>query len=294
MPFHRNGTIKIGLNLRVYAPKPELVEKVVADTMAVVERASTMELFGRPVIEYVNLLVQSDKRFVDCDCGKTVAALEHEIGGRANHVNGLIVGLVEFTSGDLYVGANNEGVQYCEGAGMTHAMFLSAGLLDYFVPANMALVIEALECGALATGVAMEPFVDSVMAGRLLDTFDVWQIQSLKSVGGFDLLAAQPRKSEIKGISQLYYKEGNDWVYTYAGVEEMVPLIRLVRKYGTCIAPIMPAVKGEWKISDDPEVRERERKKILSKEGRQKRVSDVEGVSLNFLAKYGVMKAYRK
>ena len=293
------GKSHVGLNLRIYAPKAELVSKTVEQVVGVIKRARGMCVGGENVFSRIDVLVQSDPRYIDCDCGKTADALTYRLRNTGTSEVGTRV--ANITHGDLYVGANNEGIRMQREAGMDYSMFLSPGLLDYFVEENMALIVEALNRGVLAAGIAMEPFVNSVMEGRLLDTFDIWRIESLMSIGGYDPLAAQPTKVEKarKETSPLFSIEhdqvsgADEYVYTYAGVEEMIPLIRLARKYGACIAPIIPAVKGGWTIQYDPDVVRRERLKIISKESRQRRVCVVEGVTFDFIWN-GVMPEYRK
>jgi len=299
----------IGLVLRAFTPPQATVEethkaidKNIGVLRGVVERAAALTYDGASIYSQVNIVVQNDPRYIDCDCGLTAQALRRvkqswEVGGLAQRVL-----VQECLSGDLYVGNNNFALREQREAGLDYIQFLSPGLLDYFVWENMAQVLEALEKGARGVGVAMEPHRESILKqGFLLDTFDIFHIESLMSVGGYDVLAAQPTRLEKarKETSPLFSlltdpETGEEeYVYAYAGVEEMVPIIRLVRKYGRCIAPIDPKVKGVWKIPAGEAAQKRERLKNLSKTDRQRRVCEVEGVPLDFVLTHGVMEDYR-
>ena len=287
MEFLRSN--EVGLILRIFAKKPELVDSAVKQILDTASRANALEIDGISVFSRIDVMVAMDHRYPDCDCGETAEALK-KVSGESFHVR-------EVFDGEIFVDALNLGLGIQVENGITHSMMLSPGVASYLTEENMRAMLSAFEAGALATGLAIPPFTDSIMRGRLLDTCDIWDNQALLSVGGYNRKGAQPFLKEAKdkrqSIHYCFEASAGDFVYTFAGVEEMFPLIALVRENGHCIAPIRPAGSGEWTLPDDPDVRRREELKILSKEGRQQRACMLEGVDPDFLYENGVMAAYK-
>ena len=89
-----------------------------------------------------------------------------------------------------------------------------------------------------------------------------------------------------------------DVYYQLAGVEEIIPLARLVETFGPCIAPIVPRGAGvqRYKVPDpvrDPELWRRHVAKMGTKYERQVALLSQIGKDLSFL-KGGVMPTYRR
>ena len=278
---------RVGLILRAYAPKPNLVEKTVNQVIEVARRLYPLEIQGCRVFSRMDVMIASDRRCVDFDCGLTADALRQK-----DEV--ILFQVTEVKEGDLYCGLLNAGFYNQIRDGIDYTMNLSHGVLSYITPENMGAMLQALERGARVTGLALNEFAESILEGRILDTCDIWHCESWMRVGGYDIRGAQPRPNDRSWgwVRDMPDGEEKDWSYTTAGVEEMIPLINLVRLFGPCIAPVRPLGGGTWVIPDDPEIRAREEKKLRTKYDRQVRAAALEGVNLSFL-KHGVMPEYR-
>lgn len=285
-------TPKIGLILRVFSPKVEQVANNVALVRGMVEKAIEVSVFDR-----IDILIPADSRFDDSDCGKTAPALRKEFSGASD-----LIFISEVTRGDIFCGLLNYGVAFQSRHGIDYSMIMSFGVQSYATPETFSAMLKAVEDGALVVGVAVDELSESIIDGRIANTFAMWHNISLLSVGGFDLRAAKPRKDDrlakyLRGWSREQEdKIGNGEVfYHFAGVEEIIPLIRMTDTFGKCIASIVPqgAVK-EWIAPnpvEDPEGYARHIKKLGTKFERQAAFAALEGSDLSFI-KGGVMDAY--
>jgi hypothetical protein len=184
-------------------------------------------------------------------------------------------------------------------------MILSTQVSSYFNNETIEKMLEAIDFGALVVGVAIDELTDSIMQGRIANTFALWHNKSLMTVGGFDLRASKPRKDNKTTLflegwnSEKEEKEGDGGVfYHLAGVEEIIPLIRIVRIFGNKIAPILPQGNDikEWvtpNSKDDPVGYARHLKKMGTKLQRQTAFAAFENADLSLL-EGGVMPQYRK
>ena len=286
----------IGLILRVFSPRPDLIESNVASVKSAVDRALTGAPFRR-----VDILISADSRFGDSDCGGTAFALRRTFGQARPGYRSVFVS--EVTKGDIYCGLLNYGIATQVRHGVDYSVILSSGVQSYATPETFGAMGEAAGNGARVIGVVVDELSESIRAGRIANTFAMWHNVSLMAVGGFDLRAAKPRKDDrlaryLRGWSrEQKEKDGNGEVfYNFAGVEEIIPLVRLIDTYGPCIAPIVPqgAVK-QWVTPDpvsNPEGYARHLKKLGTKFERQAAFAAMERVDLSFL-KGGVMPEYR-
>lgn len=288
MDFLRKN--KIGLVLRPFAASPNNVIKTVDDTMDTIVRAKSLTVKGLNVFSRIDIVVTMDKRFPDHDCGETARVLKNIGADRLGDVH-----VHEVPVGDLFGGVIRHAFFRQIFGGIDYTMLLSTGVRSYITGENMRLMLEALEKGARVTGLAIDEFADSIMEGRLLDTCDLWHLESWMLAGGHSVRGDQPMLTDR--IGWVNGGEGSDGIdgsfhYVSAGVEEMFPLVNMVKLFGPCIAPIRPTSVGEWKIPDDPQVRAREERKFRTKLERQIRAAFLEGVNLDFL-KNGIMPEYR-
>ncbi|MEK9174834.1 MAG: hypothetical protein AAB725_02585 [Patescibacteria group bacterium] len=267
--------------IRAFASKPEFVEKTLEAVVRTIDRL--FELQQANQVHMVYVLVPSDGRYGDSDCGEIAKAIN-----RMNYHRVLVVE----TLSDVFCGTLNLGIAEALSVGSTHGLIVSSGVSDYITNENMGAIREAHAGGALVTGLAIAELRDSIMAGRIANTFASWDLKKLVMVGGFDLRAAKPRKDD-KLVHYMQGKaEGDKEVYYHlAGVEEIIPLIRLTRQCGRCIAPIVPGGDAEWKLPTDPEGLERHIKKIGTKFARQATFAALEGAELALLED-GVMGGY--
>jgi hypothetical protein len=258
---------------------------------AAIAKASSLMIGGKKVFSEILVLIASDPNYPDCDCGETAAALRHE-GDKALNID-----IREVKRGDLFCGALNYGMMYLARKRIDYATVMSHGVTDYLSVSVMEQTIEAITRGALVVGVVINELSQSIKEGRVANTLATFDVEALGSVGLFDLRASQPRKNDptaeyVRG----WNAEKGDVFYPRAGVEEIIPLLRLVRMYGPCIAPIVPIGMPEWRTPDpvtDPEGYRREIAKMATKELRQAAHAAFEHGSLEML-KGGVMSEYRR
>lgn len=137
----------------------------------------------------------------------------------------------------------------------------------------LCAMIEAMDNGAMAAGIALHELTALIMRGRLANTFAMWDNEALVSVGGFDLRAQKPA-NEAKALYVRGWSEDQGEVYyPLAGVEEVIPLARLVATYGACIAPILPSNQAaRYRVPDpllEPDNHAKHLKKMGTKQQRQ-------------------------
>ncbi len=187
-----------GVLLRVYTPKAEEVpDRVKRATLHVRQIQEVAREFPR--LKKTMLLVPRDH-----DCGKTAAALREAVEEFGTSVE------VLDPPGYHSMEVLNEGVHALE-SHVSHAIIISGKALSYLTAKNLVTVDDAVSAGAKVAGLALPELAGIVRSGRIQNTFAVWDIEALTSVGGFD--------------SKL-------------DVEEVAPIIRLIRLYGPCVAPL--------------------------------------------------------
>jgi hypothetical protein len=281
---------RFGLILRGFSKSSEQVAKNVEAITKAAEAASQLTIGGKHVFSSIQVLIAADKSRIDYDCGETGPALKRtlkDMGIRSAEVH-------EVQNGDLFCGVLNYGTSFLLRRSIDYVGILSHGAVDYLTADNMSGMLAAFENGARATGLAIEELQPSILAGRLANTLAFWDAIALMSVGGFDLRAAQPALSDK--TAPYMRGNGSDLYYPLAGVEEIIPLIRLTATHGKCIAPIMPTGQAQWKAPDpvaDPEGAARHHKKMGTKFERQAALAASVGADLSYL-QYGVMEQYAR
>ena len=237
----------VGLVLRTFASKPEQVISRVIQMKEMVKTAQSLTIDGTPIFKRIDIIVWHDETYADTDCGLTTTAMKTELIGEKN------VYIHEFQHGDIFCGALNFAVAIQSRNGIDYTAIASTEALSYLTEDNISAMIDSFCAGALASGVAINELSDSIMSGRLANTLAIWHNISLLSVGGFDLRAAKPKNEKeafyLKGWSEI---KKSEVYYQLGGVEEVIPLARLVDTYGPCIAPILPQ-DGQYYIVPDPE-----------------------------------------
>ncbi|MFZ2187727.1 MAG: hypothetical protein WAV46_03845 [Candidatus Moraniibacteriota bacterium] len=289
---------KIGALLRVFAKKPEFVSGAVAQTLELAEKFLTIAVDGQPIVRHIEILIPRDEGYSDVDCGETAKALRIAID-LLSWAKGRIF-VSEVKHGDLFCGILNYGMARLSRAGCDYGIIASKEAGSYFNQTTAEAIVQAAEDGALAIGVALNELTESIMEGRIANTMAMWHITSLLQVGGFDLRAAKPKKNAIISHKVRAWDKSRDepdWTYDLAGVEEIIPLVRLIDTFGQCIAPILPQGDDVQRyIVPDPAIDrvgyERHINKMGTKKERHTYFANSEGADLSFL-KGGVMESYR-
>ena len=284
MKFQK-GRNTVGLVLRTFATKSDLIPERVKQVKAFVEKAVETRLINR-----IDVLVWADKRYEGCDCGGTAEAMRRAL------VSNTVVS--EVSSSDIFCGLLNYGVALQLRHGIDYSIIASSEAVPYFSAENLENMLAAAGKGALSVGLAITELTESILEGRIANTFAMWHNASLVQVGGFDLVAAKPLRGELAAYLRGWTEKdgGREVFYHRAGVEEIIPLIRLVDTFGPCIAPIRPVGEGVSYIVPDPRVDrtgyERHLQKMGTKRERQTAFAASIGADLSYL-KGGVMPDYR-
>ena len=219
-----------GVLLRVYTPKPEEVEGRVERAIKHIRQilAVSKEF---PALRRVMILVP-----LDHDCKQTCQALldRLELDGLSDHVE------VYMPPGYHSCEVLNWGLAELS-TNISHALIVSGKAVQYLTRDAMLAIDKAFDGGAKVAGLAVDELRDQVLAGRISNTFAVWDIRALFQSGRFDSLI---------------------------DVEEISLLIRMARMFGKCIAPIDVA-HGTFDLHATATARERHEHVIRTKIERQ-------------------------
>ncbi len=283
---------RVGVIFRTFAKTPEQVEQRVKMVRQAVEQILSIQLEGQPLIKRVDVLVWADDRYHDyvngqsvpaADCGLTAPKLKEAFWGDK------IVRVSEVKRGDLFCGLLNYGLALQRRANIDYSFIISPDAAGYITQHNIEGMLKGICAGAAVVGLAINELKESVLEGRVANTFALWDNFVLDVVGNFDLISAKPFDERtaryLRGWDE---REGDKW-YPIAGVEEVVPLARLVDYYGRCIAVVLPEQSGEnYQVPDpvkEPVLHERHVRKMATKKVRQAELLSLAGYELSFLKK---------
>lgn len=282
----------IGLILRVYATKESDITNRIEMIRKAIQASRNMTANGLQVIRRIDVLVWHNKKYTDSDCGLTAPAMRNEFQKEKD------VHISEVQDGDIFCGILNRGVVRQIRKGVDYSIIVSADAFSYMTPKTMSDMIDAACAGAKAIPVAITELTQSILEGRGANTFMMWDNVALMEHGGFDLKAAKPKDDRTAHYMRGWNEEKGDVYYHLAGVEEVIPLARMIETYGQCIAPIMPSCEGvQGYIVPNPatqlELWERHIAKKGTKFERQFALLSSIGVDMSVL-KGGVMEQYRR
>ena len=128
--------------------------------------------------------------------------------------------------------------------GVDYSIIASAEAFSYMTPETMRDMLNAACKGAKAIPVAITELTQSILEGSGANTFMMLHNESLGTVGLFDLKAAKPNDDRTAHYMKGWNAEKGDVYYHLAGVEEVIPLARMIQTFGACIAPIVPSGEG--------------------------------------------------
>jgi len=287
---------KVGALLRCFARDVTQVDRVVELTLASIDRMTSVSVDGKPFVTHIEVLVPVDPSYDERDVGLTAPALRSAItqkGWKNVHVN-------EVKHGDIFVGLLNYGVGKLLRTGCDYGIVLSKEAESYFTETAARDLIAAAETGARVCGLALQELSESIHQGRIVNTFAMWHLLSLVQVGAFDHRSAKPKRdASIKSRAEAWDSARQFYAYDNAGVEEIIPIIRLVRTFGPCIAPLSPRGDNQqvWTAPDptlDPEGYVRHVNKLGTKFIRQSYFATCESIDpeMTFI-EGGVLEQYR-
>jgi hypothetical protein len=285
----------VGMILRVYANREEDIPKRIAMVREAVERGRAVAIRHKRLIKKIDILVWADKRYPESDCGKTTETLKKIFKNENEDLS-----ITEVTDADIFCGILNQGIyRQIRYAHADYTTIVSSEAFSYMTNETFESMVEAACKGARAIGVAINELTQSILEGRICNSFSMWHNESLATVNMFDIRSAKPIERPgifyLKGWSQ----EKDEYVYYHlAGVEEITALVRMTDNFGSCIAPVIPSGPGvhQYLIPDpakDKEGWDRYVAKIATKTNRQIVYLAYEGCDISSL-KGGVMPEYRK
>lgn len=241
------------LIVRSYTPKQDEVEDRAVRALKVARDAHKLTLTGAPALNPITFLVPTDH-----DCGKTANAIREKIAEAA-----LDRVLIIEAYGHHSSEALNEAVFTLRDFQMARAVIISGKAASYLTEATLAAIGVAFAQGAKVVGVAVDELADIVCKGRVQNTFCAWDIPALVGVGVFD----------SKG-----------------GVEEIAPTVRLIKRYGPCVA-VLTTEGGNLNILQSETARARHDEVMRTKAPRQQQEVERLGVDFAFL-RSGIMPGY--
>ena len=263
---HFTSAKKRGLLIVTFAQGEGDVAQRVKMAEETVEIAEALRLGDHPFFSRIDIVVPTNQRYVDHDCGKTKDALVKRLKAHRQV-------FIQEVPGDAFSASKNIGFGIQLRHGVDYTMTLSPEARGYLNQATIDAITDAVCHGALAIGVAIGELEQSILEGRLAGTFAMWHTAAMFSVGGFDMAAAGRTMEDrevlyVKGWSR---EIDTEVYYATAGVEEVVPLAYLVDLYGPCIAPLLPCGEGvkRYQLPTDHALLERHRQKMGTKFERQ-------------------------
>lgn len=280
-----NQRNRVGVVMRSFARTPEKT----AETAERVMKALTEIAWYRGpnwTVSKILVMIPIDRRYKDSDSGQLGEEIRRrwiewldsiDEGGHAPTPQAS-VRVIEF-SGDLFVASQNIASHIMLKSNVDTMMTLAPSAARYFDRETALAVMQAFACGAQVAGIAIpEDGIDEfVHRGTLGGPIAAWDLKSLMEAGGFDQAAAQSKIGEEN---------------PNAGCEEIHPLIRIIKRYGPCYAPIdTRAIAEKRKLEGDDLARHT--KQIATKTERQLAHARSLGIhDLEFFAQ-AVMPGYR-
>lgn len=280
---------KVSLLVRGFATHEADVPKRIQMMDELVQKALAAIVRDTPFLDRVDILVWANRRDypTEADCGLLAPALTEHFKSESR------VYVHEITEGDLFCSILNRGLALQSRAGCDYSIIASAEANAYWSSDVPARMLEKASQGARAIGVAINELSESVREGRIANTMAMWHIESLLEVGGFDLRAAKPTDDRSAYFMKGVDRHGDDRFYALAGVEEVIPLARLIDHYGRCIGVVEstdPALQYQLPdLATDPEGYARHMAKFGTKWERQVALLAMNGRELSYL-RGGVMK----
>lgn len=291
-----NDQRTIGVVIRVFAVRPELAPSESKKALtAVRDLIALNKNFTQPVFQQITLVVSTDERYIDSDCGLMLELLRRGTARWRKHN----VVVSEAPVGDISCCAMNHGCYETALSGHEYSFTVSSTITSYLNVAIVSRMLIALEKGALVVPLAIGEHRGFVLNGRPLGTCTIWKNRELFNIGGFSLVAARPLKNlqkdraRTRWIEDYWPSRGELIQYSLGGMEEVYAVIELIRLYGRCVAPIDPKgiADGIWIRPIDPERAAREDFKIKTKFSRFLSIATHMGVGPSFCLS-GIMDGY--
>lgn len=238
-------TIRSGIILRSYAKTPEVVDEVVARAVKSAQKVCTLKANGVTAFDNVMFVVPQD-----FDCGLTAARLKQAFGKK-----GLLVQVLT-APGHHSCAALNVATIALDILRVQYAFILSNKALDYLDTPTVEKMLEVLSSGKKVVGVEI-PSLSDIAENPIQNTFAAWDAKALRRTGGFDC---------------------------ETGVEEVAPIIRLMREFGTdCAAIIKGRADAQLDVRSSADGQARHKDVKETKRPRQAEEAERLGVDLEWV-----------
>jgi len=278
------GRHRISLMMRTFSADPTGAERRADMVMEMISKALALKVGSSSIFSRVEVLIPCDDRYPS-DCGQTAPAIRERVKVADLSSKVFVTRLEE---GDLFCASLNYGIAKQLAHGMHYTLIISPEVHSYMNFETMVAVLEKAAQGSWATGVAINELTESILAGRLANTFCLWHNQRLGQVGNFDLLAEKPIDEQSAHYKRGWDDENKKFVYyQMAGVEEIIPLCRMIKtnREKPCIAAVLPQGKEVKLYQPPPPGPELDRHiaKMATKTVRQAYLAAQAGFDLDYL-----------
>lgn len=277
---------KVGVVMRSFA---RTAEKTAETADRVMKALEAICRYQKPdwVVSMILVMIPIDRKYKDSDSGQLGEEIRRrwseylELSDEGGHAPApkASVRVIEF-SGVLFVTAQNVALQILRRSGVDTMITLAPSAARYFDLETVDDMMGAFASGAQVVGISIpEDGIDEfVNRGTLGGPIAAWDLESLIEARGFDQAAAQAKIGEEN---------------PNAGCEEIYPLIRIIKLYGPCYAPINTLALVPKRVLEGEDLARHE-KQIETKTERQLTHARSLGVhDLEFFAQ-AVMPEYRK
>ena len=278
--------IKLGVILRCFARSDDQITKQVEEVSQAIGMIGSLFPSAYFSLLRMDVVIPTDPRFIDVDCGQTHAAFESQ--SRSMRWQTVCVSTRKL---DLFSGLVNEAAARQLSFGCTHSLVFSSTCVDLISNANVEAMTRPFSDGARATGLILpDPTLgEFIRRGCITNTFAIWDLVAFFAVGGLDLALRNRYKDDRFNT---YVRGAKDEAIPITGLE--IPTVaRLIDSYGPCVAPVVPVTAGEWKKPNDEEGRRREDAKMRSKATRHLAIAALYGFDLSFI-EAGILPGYPK
>ncbi|MEK7116208.1 MAG: hypothetical protein AAB879_02320, partial [Patescibacteria group bacterium] len=169
---HFASAKKRGLLLVTFAQKEDHVARRVQMAYESVKVAEALRLGDHPFFSRIDIVVPTNPRYVDRDCGKTKDALVKRLKAHRQV-------FIQEVPGDAFSASKNLGFAIQLRHGVDYTMTLSPEARGYLNQATIDAITDAVCHGALAVGVAIGELEQSILEGRLAGTFAMWHTAAM-------------------------------------------------------------------------------------------------------------------
>lgn len=278
---------RVGVLLRVFAKTEADVEPQVQSAITALKKLQSLTTGHKKTFARIDFLVSSDPNFEDTDCGLTAMKLREAVRELYSETP---INVFEIKKGDIYAMLLNFGVANHLEDRIPYSLIVSHWAHQHITEANVYALFSAMQQKARVAGLVIPEAAETIRQGRIANTFAMWHNKSLVTVGGFDLRAGKPMKSQTKDTamvsadSEVAEKLLGQKTVTYhaAGVEEIIPLLRFGKFFGPSIKVVESPEQTDASLTKtfDTEWHKRHVAKLATKDARQRYMAELAGFSI--------------